>query len=315
MDAMRAAKEGGADIVKQWDSTLDRRTRPEHQSLDGQVKEVDEPFEVDGMEADAPGGFGIAHMDINCRCAVLQRARWALGRDGQTRFSGFEGDHGGTVPYQSYGDFKAELEAKWAADLAEQEAQRAALADERYAVLSTDRIKVLQTQSDSLYKDFSQEIKNTLEFYTTGGNNQVNPYLYGASNELPAVQERIKEDIASLDSAMKGFELQSDIVVFSGTKASHYAGWEERNTEAIPAFLSTSVTEKQALWFINDAKKKYPGEETLMLEIRVPRGTSGLYIGDNTKFKRPEDEFLLWRGLSYKVIDRTMDRMILEVIP
>lgn len=25
-----------------------------------------------------PGGFGVAEEDINCRCAILQRARWAL---------------------------------------------------------------------------------------------------------------------------------------------------------------------------------------------------------------------------------------------
>ena len=28
-----------------------------------------------------PGGFGRPEEDINCRCALLQRARWALGND------------------------------------------------------------------------------------------------------------------------------------------------------------------------------------------------------------------------------------------
>ena len=30
LDAQYAAKEKGADIVKQWDATLDNRTRPHH---------------------------------------------------------------------------------------------------------------------------------------------------------------------------------------------------------------------------------------------------------------------------------------------
>ncbi len=30
------------------------------------------------MEVMYPGGFGIASQDVNCRCALLQRARWAL---------------------------------------------------------------------------------------------------------------------------------------------------------------------------------------------------------------------------------------------
>ena len=78
MDAQRAAKERGADVVKQWDATMDGRTRKSHRKLDGQIRELDEPFEVNGHKADAPGHFGRPEEDINCRCVVLQRARWAL---------------------------------------------------------------------------------------------------------------------------------------------------------------------------------------------------------------------------------------------
>lgn len=77
-DAMKKAKGKGADLVKQWDATLDDRTRPDHALLDGQIREVDEPFEVSGYQAMMPGQFGIASEDIHCRCVALQRARWAL---------------------------------------------------------------------------------------------------------------------------------------------------------------------------------------------------------------------------------------------
>ena len=78
MDAMHKAKDVGADVVKQWDSTLDKRTRPHHAQLDGQIRELDEPFEIAGHTAMYPGGFGSASEDSHCRCAVLQRARWAV---------------------------------------------------------------------------------------------------------------------------------------------------------------------------------------------------------------------------------------------
>ena len=78
MKTLEKAKDSGADVVKQWDSTLDSRTREDHQKLDGQIRELDEPFEVNGREAMYPGGFGIASEDINCRCCMLQRAKWAL---------------------------------------------------------------------------------------------------------------------------------------------------------------------------------------------------------------------------------------------
>lgn len=78
MDAQYKAKEKGADVLKQWDSTLDGNTRPNHRKLDGQIRELDEPFEIGGMKAMYPGNFGRASEDCNCRCALLQRARWAL---------------------------------------------------------------------------------------------------------------------------------------------------------------------------------------------------------------------------------------------
>ena len=80
-DAITKARDAGADIVKQWDSTMDGRARPDHRKLDGQIREIDEPFEVNGHKAMYPSGFGIAKEDINCRCAMLQRAKWGLDED------------------------------------------------------------------------------------------------------------------------------------------------------------------------------------------------------------------------------------------
>lgn len=80
-DAADAAKEKGADIVKQWDSTLDGDTRPNHRQLDGQIRELDKPFEVGGYSPMYPGDFGEAGEDCNCRCVSLKRARAALDED------------------------------------------------------------------------------------------------------------------------------------------------------------------------------------------------------------------------------------------
>lgn len=80
-DAQQASKAKGADVVKQWDSTLDGKTRATHRKLDGQIREVEKPFEMDGMEAMFPGDFGYPAEDCNCRCVSLTRARWALDED------------------------------------------------------------------------------------------------------------------------------------------------------------------------------------------------------------------------------------------
>lgn len=80
-DAQQAAKAKGADVVKQWDSTLDGATRPVHRELDGQIREVDEPFSAHGKKAMYPGDFGDPAEDCNCRCVSLTRARWGLDED------------------------------------------------------------------------------------------------------------------------------------------------------------------------------------------------------------------------------------------
>lgn len=80
-DALQAAKAKGADVVKQWDASLDGKTRPLHRELDGQIRETDEPFEVNGIKVNIPGAFGDPSQDCNCRCVVLPRARAALDAD------------------------------------------------------------------------------------------------------------------------------------------------------------------------------------------------------------------------------------------
>lgn len=79
LNAQRTAITKGANVVKMWDATMDGDTRPTHRHLDGQIREVEEPFEMDGKSAMYPGDFGDPAEDCNCRCQCLQRAKWALG--------------------------------------------------------------------------------------------------------------------------------------------------------------------------------------------------------------------------------------------
>ena len=105
-DAQLAAKDAGADIVKQWDSTLDGKTRTTHRQLDGQIRELEEPFEVGGMKAMYPADFGRASEDVNCRCALLQRARWSLDDGEFTKMNNFTKELETFESPKSYDEFK-----------------------------------------------------------------------------------------------------------------------------------------------------------------------------------------------------------------
>lgn len=75
-DAQHKAKAAGADVVKQWDAALDGKTRDSHRQVDGQIRELDEKFSNGMMYPSDPAG-GASEV-VNCRCALLQRAKWAL---------------------------------------------------------------------------------------------------------------------------------------------------------------------------------------------------------------------------------------------
>lgn len=107
LDGARTAKEKtGADLVKVWDSTIDKRTRKTHQKLDGQVRELDEDFvNSNGRKAQAPGQFGIAKEDIHCRCVSIIQPRSELSESFTKRNS----ETGELLEFQNakdYGDFK-----------------------------------------------------------------------------------------------------------------------------------------------------------------------------------------------------------------
>lgn len=93
MDCMTTAKSKGADVLKEWISTLDSVTRETHVELDGQIRELEEEFVIpsSGAKAMYPGGFGIAKEDIQCRCCMNQRARWNLGSE-EYRYSRAAGE-------------------------------------------------------------------------------------------------------------------------------------------------------------------------------------------------------------------------------
>ena len=103
MDACYKAKDKGADVVKQWDATLDSSTRESHVKVDMEIRELDEKFSNGLMYPGDPGG-GAAEV-VNCRCALDQRARWAL--EGEfTKRDGFTGELKTFESQEAYDEYK-----------------------------------------------------------------------------------------------------------------------------------------------------------------------------------------------------------------
>ena len=68
----QVATDYGSNLKKRWGATNDGRTRTAHSLANGQVKNMDEPFDVGGAKmmhtGDPDGG---ARNNINCRCVII----------------------------------------------------------------------------------------------------------------------------------------------------------------------------------------------------------------------------------------------------
>ena len=103
MDACYNAKDRGANIVKQWDATLDGRTRDSHSAVDGEWKELDEKFSNGLMFPGDPSGR--AEEVIHCRCALLQKSRDSL-KNGFTKMNNFTKQLETFESPEDYAEFK-----------------------------------------------------------------------------------------------------------------------------------------------------------------------------------------------------------------
>jgi hypothetical protein len=120
----------------------------------------------------------------------------------------------------------------------------------------------------------------------------------------------IQDNIHDIEQAMDKFSVGYNMTVFSGTNREHYRDWKAGEIRKIDGYVSASVTRKPAESFYKREEKR--GNLPLMLEIRAPQGTRGLYIGDNTGFHNFQNEFLLGKGLEYRVIAINENTIILE---
>lgn len=100
----------GIDFRLAWSATLDGRTRPDHQAMDGVEIAWGEKFTLpDGSTCTEPGLTGVPKQDINCRCTT--RAVVAGFRPRERRVRGE-----GVVEYRTYEEWRAAREGVTVAD-------------------------------------------------------------------------------------------------------------------------------------------------------------------------------------------------------
>ncbi len=155
MDACYKAKEKGADVVKQWDSTLDSKTRESHKRVDGEIRELDEEFSNGLMFPGDPDGK--AEAVIHCRCALLQRARWAA-EGGFTKMNNFTKQLESFESPEDYAEFKKTFFSKEN----RQYMNHVQKMEDKYG--TKNFIQVIDGMSDKEYNKYSNLLANNPVF-------------------------------------------------------------------------------------------------------------------------------------------------------
>ena len=313
LDAGTEAKKKGADIVKQWDATLDSVTRPSHQEADGQIREWDDFFEVGGEKMKAPSIGGSARNVCNCRCQLLQRAKWALDeaelKTLQDRASFF-----GLDKSKSFDDFKQKyLKLPKNADTMK-------LKSNIFFKSGKEANDYFYNQKN--YESWEQSItdsqKKAISDYTYTDYQSINYYLRtnNDNDENILLDKRLygnkrEEQIKCIDDVLSSFELNDNITVYRNVDAEMFADYFDDTQKLVgkeiteKGYSSSSVIPSGAMT-----------DKDCKIKIHVPSGKGrGAYINNLSDYKDEEYEFLISRNSKFKIIkvEETEDDLILEM--
>ena len=306
MDACHKAKDKGADVLKQWDSTLDGATRESHQAVDGEIRELDKPFSNGLMFPGDPSG-GAAEV-INCRCALLQRAKWAMDED-ELETLKERAEFFGLDKADTFDDYK-----------------------EKYlkAAEKASEVKEIKNALDFGYGDFTQDDYNkwwddyeahnsgvhlskdelkAINDYTEGGFIALNDVGRYSDSELLkkgySAEDiaRIRKKADMLDGALAKYDLDTDVVTH---RFERDVSWLTGKGNDIADLESLIGKEYTAKGFTSSGmlpnRFRFTGgkKDAVHFEIITPKGTNGAFLSMS---KKGENEFLYNRNTRFKILD------------
>lgn len=306
MDACYKASEKGAEVVKQWDATQDRRTRKSHAKVDGEIRELDEPFSNGLMFPSDPNG--IASEVVNCRCALLQRSKWALD-DAELDTLKQRATFFGLDKTDSFDDFKKKYLASSSKVTDTQEIKSVLKVGE----LSKDEF---QKWENSYYKannvTLTDKEAKAIYDYGEGGYSLLNAYgRYGeGSEEFNKVLKQygnpdiatVKDRFNTVETALNKFSLDDDILVHRAIRDVSYIT-DDISAEGLKNLAGKEVTEKGFTSTSFAYQSKFTGKNpnAVHMEMVLPKGTNGAYI--DKYVSKDEQEFLLNANTKYKILD------------
>lgn len=324
LDSYRRAEKMGIGLIKIWMATLDTRTRHEHRMVDGQKREIEEPFDVDGHEMMFPADpLGEPYLVYNCRCTTISQVKGFEYDINESREIG-----GGYSSYDEWKNAKQKKEPFFG------DVSRVPLPSEPIEVVSNvppveewiDLIKQ-NTESemleweDSIQGVFTEDDKHALKTYSGSAYEWMNAYLRTVSvggdlsqfeEEFWPVNESMKQTVDDTINALNKVRTEKPLVVRRGTDVGDLAGLFMSgdfydNYDVINDMLMSGDIDGIRDMFVDEVGE-YTGftstsslyergfSDNVEVIIYIPEGTSASSIMRISRFGTTEGETLLNAG-------------------
>lgn len=150
---------------------------------------------------------------------------------------------------------------------------------------------------------------NAIEEYTGTDYFDINQKLYELPTGIKANQiepeydgDPIPSQVAALDSALSKVKTDHDFLSYVGLGTEYdITNFVPGNSFRFKGYRSTTINPNIALNYNSRVNKTVNRQQTVMLQIKVPKGSNGMFVEDFSA-NPGESEFLLPRGSKVKIV-------------
>jgi SPP1 gp7 family putative phage head morphogenesis protein len=280
----------------EWETSGDERVRSTHAPMDGKLCRGDAAsvYSEDGGKTwvSRPSNWCQLHpgMDYQCRCTAIAYWQELVG-EADAMIAEYE-----------------ELDALSATNIEviPKPTPPATASQKSYRPVDKANLKEWEKDADNLFDKLSDNQKRALKMYSASEFAAMNRVQYDAdyAKSLPAARlAEIKKMNSYARAAIDKGLVSTDTVVYRGEQPSVTASWKPGEIHKRSGFFSTSLSRSKA--FITN--------DSVSIEIRVPAGARGAYIGHQS-IAENERELLLQADSSFRVIERKGKKLVLELV-
>ena len=333
IEGLHQAQKLGIDVKKKWLAITDSRTRDAHIDLNGQIQEVDDPFDSDFGDIMFPGDPTAHPANVyNCRCTLvyvypkypssinrrdangenvgdMTYQEWKESKQKQTE-QPYKNEKEETVQQErarfdelriKYGNAENAMLFGTTQDVADYTRTQQTVHD--YAMRHDDFMTAYETQIvthnqlQSWLTTPTQEQINAIHTYARNGYKGMNNYLRKGGS----LQGVDKGEIYALQSYLLDNHTREDMILKRGISVRSLSemlgdGWQGN----LAAMTGKEMTDKGFMSTSPFSSGNF-GKNAVMY-IKAPKGTHGAYIaGIVSGDTKTEQEFLLPHGTSVEV--------------